>query len=77
MAWFRLISWWINHKPISHSDAVALRNLLMVQTVAVLVSLLIASLMTWMNHVPAAIYALGFGTGFVVAVRYYVWRYIG
>jgi len=77
MAWLRLISWWFNHKPISREEASVLRNLLLVQTVSAILSLLVASISVLAGYPQAAVYSLGFGTGFIAAVRYYVWRYVG
>jgi hypothetical protein len=77
MALFRLLWWWRDQHPISHRDALVLRNLLAIQTLVVLMTLLSAAVLFYTKSPRMGIYVLGFGTGFIVAIRYYVWRYVG
>ena len=78
MAWFRLIWWWHNRRPITQREAQLLRHLLLMQTLAFALTLVAAVLTIYLTKNPKlASYALGFGTGWIAAIRYYVWRYVG
>ena len=78
MAWVRLIGWWFSRRPISVEEARVLRKLLILQYVAFIFTLVMTFVWVYVVEEPSFVsYSVGFGTGWILSVRYFVWRFMG
>jgi hypothetical protein len=67
-----------SRQPITPETAIRLRTLLLYQMSVFLACIILFYIMTRIDSAKAtSTYILGFGMGWIVCIRYYVWRHVG